>query len=239
MASIMHPLVSALKGFRDALLAPAEDPRELPDGDVPGPPTGRQNGRPGPEQRRIDLEAGFSVIGSETGLKALHELVEEYRQLQPVLGRKRTTDPLSVVHIPALVELAYDQGLSVLDDALELAQAIRLPEGNSLEVEVSRLQEQIEGLQQENADDPRLAMWLERLTSYRELHGMIGRQQLRLDELLHQCGRCQASLQRTRIELAAIRANSSGANVDAVTDTLRKTISQARGVQEELQRLGL
>ena len=76
------------------------------------------------------------------------------------------------------------------------------------------------------------------MATHRELLEMIVRQTVRLEELLHQSQRCQTSLQRTRIELATLRADRSAANVDSVTDSLRKTISQARGVQDEMKRLG-
>ena len=55
----------------------------------------------------------------------------------------------------------------------------------------------------------RLRMKEELLASHRELLEMIAQQQVRVDELFHQSHLCQASLHRTRIELAAIRADTS------------------------------
>ena len=78
----------------------------------------------------------------------------------------------------------------------------------------------------------------ETLASRTELLEMIQRQQLRIDRLLHQAGQCQACLQRTRIELAALRAERSETSVGTVTETLRLTILQAREVREEMKRLG-
>ena len=58
------------------------------------------------------------------------------------------------------------------------------------------------------------------------------------DKLLYQSDRCEASLHRTRIELAALTAESSETSVSAVTETFEKTINQAKEVREELKRLG-
>ena len=198
-----------------------------------------------PERTRLDLERsrealgrGFSRLNSDVGLKVLHDMASEYEQLRPVLDSKRETDPLSVAHIPALVEEAYRQGLSVLEDALELTQSIHLPDVQRLEAEVVRLEREIQSLRGDETQGARVKMREETMASHKELLDMIKQQQLRVDELLHQSDRCQASLHRTRIELAALRADSSGTSVTAVTETLRRTIDQARGVQEEMKRLG-
>ena len=76
------------------------------------------------------------------------------------------------------------------------------------------------------------------MASHRERLEMIDQQQFRVDELLYQCDRCEASLSRTRIELASLQAGSSDSSVSAVTETLRRTITQAKEVQEEMRRLG-
>ena len=184
------------------------------------------------------LEKGFSEVGSEPGLGALRQLEHEYQQLAPLLQRRRATDPLSVAHLPALAEETYRQGLSVLEDALELARTVNSADVDKLEGQAAQLEAETRSLSEDGEQDTRLKMRREALATHRELLEMIVRQTLRLDELLHQSQRCQTSLQRTRIELATLRADRSAANVDSVTDSLRRTISQARGVQEEMKRLG-
>ncbi len=67
---------------------------------------------------------------------------------------------------------------------------------------------------------------------------MINQQQYQADELLFQCSRCEASLSRTRIELASLQAGSSETSVSAVTESLQRTIDQAKEVQAELKKLG-
>ena len=238
MKGILGPLNMIPKFFRNVLLAPAQDPWE-----VHG--TVYQGQQRLPERTRLDLERsrealgrGFSRLNSDVGLKVLHDMASEYEQLRPVLDSRRETDPLSVAHIPALVEETYRQGLSVLEDALELTQSIHLPDVQRLEAEVVRLEREIQSLRGDETQGARVKMREETMASHKELLDMIKQQQLRVDELLHQSDRCQASLHWTRIELAALRADSSGTSVTAVTETLRRTIDQARGVQEEMKRLG-
>ena len=76
------------------------------------------------------------------------------------------------------------------------------------------------------------------MASHKERLDMIKQQELRVDKLLYQCDRCEASLHRTRIELASLKTESSETSVSAVTETLQRTINQAKEVQEELKRLG-
>ena len=238
MIEILRRLIHLPKDWQKALLASAEDPH-----DRFGTADERQQGLPprrGPDLKHMRefLRGGFSKVNSDTGLKVLQELVYEYEQLQPVLSRRKETDPLSVVHIPALAEETYRQGLSVLEDALELTRAIYLPDVQRLEAEVVRLEREIEALSRDGTQTARVKMREETVASHRELLDLLQQQQLRVDELLHQSDRCQASLHRTRIELAALRADSSDVSVSAVTETLRRTINHAREVQEEMKRLG-
>ena len=59
-----------------------------------------------------------------------------------------------------------------------------------------------------------------------------------MDALLYQAKRCEASLGKTRIELAALKVDASETGVSAVTEGLRVTIERAREVQEELKGMG-
>ena len=238
MKGILHRLALIPKSFRDALLAPAQDPRQVY-GIVY-----QWQGAPVPETLQLDhirqnLERGFSQVGSDAGLGALRELEHEHAQLLPLLNRRKATDPLSIARIPALAEETYRQGLSILEDALELARTVHATDVSRLEETVAQLERDTEAMDGDETQAQRLRMRQESLATQRELLQMITRQRLRVDELLHQSHRCQTSLQRTRIELATLRADRSGANVDAVTETLSRTINQAKEVQDEMKRLGL
>jgi hypothetical protein len=195
-------------------------------------------GDPELAQLQESLKNGFASIKSGEGLKALQELVYEFTQLQPILGRRRETDPLAVAHIPALAEETYRQGLSVLEDALDLVRSVDPPDMQRLGAEITELEKEIESLRRDPTQERRQKIREERLASHKERLEMMKQQQLRVDELLHQSDRCGASLHRTRMELAALKADSSEESVNAVTATLRLTINQAKGVQEELKRLG-
>ena len=141
-------------------------------------------------------------------------------------------------HLPALVEETYRRGLSVLEDALELMRAASTPGGERLEGEIAALEREIEKAKADEGQAERLKIKEATLASHRERLDMLDRLQLRVDQLLYQAHRCEASLHHTRVELAAIRTGGSEASVDSVVEALRGTIHQAKEVQEELRRLG-
>lgn len=188
------------------------------------------------ERLRDDLQTGFSSVNSVAGLKALQELVYEYEQLQPVIRRRAETDPLSVARVPGLAEETYRQGLGVLGGSLELMRAIHSPYTRKLEAELADLEKEVESLRGDETQAERLRVREETVASHKERLALIKDQQLRVDDLLRQSDGCEASLQKTRIELAALRADSS--DVAAVTATLESAINHAKEVQQELKSLG-
>ena len=198
-----------------------------------------QRGQTELQRLKDDIQTGFSRINLAEGLKALQELVYEYDQLQPALDRGRETDPLAVAHIPALAEETYRQGLGVLAGCLDLMREIRSPNNQKLEAEVADLETQIGAMEKDDTQMERLNMLKATVASHKERLGLIQQQSLRVDGLLHQSDSCEASLHRTRIELAALKADNLDARVSAVTDALQSTINQAKEVQEELKKLGL
>jgi phage shock protein A len=179
------------------------------------------------------------LLGS--GFKTLLELEYEYRQLQVVLGQRRETDPLSVTYVPALAEETYQQGLGTLGDALSLIRAIRSPGREKLERRLNELEQEVEALAKEDSEEARatIAFRREALVSVRERLGMVQRQHVRIEDLLHQCDECVSALNRTRVELAALKVEGSGTSVEAATESLRKAIDEAKAVQEELRSLGI
>lgn len=176
-----------------------------------------------------------------SGFKTILELEFEYRQLQSVLERRKGTDPLSIAYLPDLGEETYLQGLSILKDALDLAEAIRSPSRETLEREIGQMEAEAQELKQQGTEvsQVRARFREERVASHRQRLEMVQRQQLRIDDLMHQGGRCVAALNQTRVELAALKVEGARSNVDAVTESLQKTIKEAKEVQEELKRLGL
>jgi hypothetical protein len=151
-------------------------------------------------------------------------------------GRRLTF--ITVAHIPPLAEDACRQGLSVLEDALELMRAVDGPERERLEADTAELEREIETLREDETQAGRVILTQEKLTSHQERLNMIKQQRLRVHELLNQCGRCEASLDRTRLELAGFNADRAELSVGEVTQTLRRTIDQAKEIQEELKKSG-
>ena len=184
------------------------------------------------------LRRGFLSSNSAEGLKALLDLVHEYEQLQLILDRKKDTGLLSVAYIPNLAEETYRQGLRVLADAQRLTQAIHSSGKERLEAEIVVLDREIESLKMDETQAARVKIREDTVTTHKERLDLLKLQQLRVDGLLHQCQRCEASLARTRIELVVLQADSTEMSVDAVTERLRRTIDQAKEVTEELNRLG-
>jgi hypothetical protein len=126
-----------------------------------------------------------------------------------------------------------------LSDALELAAAVQSPERTRLAAAAVALESELAAPEAGAMEEARLAMKVEALTSHRERLEIMRQHEFRIEELLHHCGRCEASLDRARMELVALKAESSAASVTAVTATLKRTIEEARSVQDELKRLGL
>ena len=186
---------------------------------------------------RDALKNGFAQAGYQPGAKGFESLENEYMQLLPVVERQQETDLLSVAHIPALAEETYRQGLNVLMDALRLTQLIQSSSADRLKSEIAAMEREIETFRKED-QIARAEIREATVTSHSERVDLLEQQQLRVDELLYQANRCEASLARTRIELVALQAGSSGSSVSIVTESLQSTIHQTKEVQEELKRLG-
>ena len=178
----------------------------------------------------------FSV-GDTEGLRILNELVSEYELVQTALRRECDTDPLSMAHIPVLAREAFQRGLSILSDAIELIEAAGSMRKESLKQEVSELQNKIEASKKDKNQIEWLLIKEDRLAFYKQRLTMLDQAQLRVDQLLFQAERCEASLHRTRIEVAAVRTGGSETNVDSVIQALEATIYQVKEVQEELRKI--
>jgi hypothetical protein len=184
------------------------------------------------------LEQGFDEINSQEGLKILHGLEHEYRQLQPVLQHGEEADLLSISNLAVLVRETYLQGLNVLEHALELERAAGSTDPGQLQAEIESLEGKAAATKQNPASAESLQLLQEKIDFNRERLAMLENLHLRVEGLLHQAERCQASLSKTHIDLADLKAGASGASVDAVIVTLQKTIERAMEVQAELKKLG-
>ena len=187
---------------------------------------------------RETLKTGFSELEFAPGLKALVDLDYEYEQLQLVLVRQDETASISMSHIPGLAAATYQQGLNVLANGLQLSQAIHASNKTKLEEEIAEIEREIGSLKEDASQARRVSIREETVAILKDRLVMINQQHARVDELFYQCDRCEASLARTRIEVAALQAGSSGPSVSSVTETLQGTIDQAKEIQEELKKLG-
>ncbi len=190
------------------------------------------------EQIRELLMAELTAIDFTTGLKALSDLNHEYEQLQLVLDRQEEGSSMSNAHIPGLARETYREGLNVLTNGLQLSRAIHTSNRKELEAEIVQIEKEIEVLGKDDRQQMRVKLREEMVTLHRERLEMTDQQQYRLDELLFQCDRCEASLSRTRMEMASLQAGRSETSVNSVTEALQRTIAQAKEIQEELKKLG-
>jgi hypothetical protein len=188
---------------------------------------------------REALECELSAIDAPAALEVLQRLVEEYAQLQQLLDRKRGTDLVTLSPVSVLAEQTFRIGLGLLQDTLELLQTARPSERHRLQSKVLELSQQIEALPLRDVHDERKAILESTRRSHQDRLNIMDKQVLQVDQLLHLAGRCEASLHRTRMELAALNATDSERSVREATERLQNTIEQAKDIQEELKTLAL
>ena len=156
-----------------------------------------------------------------------------YDSFQDELMNKSIPDSMSLAQIPGLGKDTYRRGLSVLVDALRLMTAIHSPTNQRLEKELAEMENKIETLKGERRENAE-----KRIASRRELLDRVEELRLQADKLLLQCDSCEASLQMTRLDIAAINSDTAESSVSALTSTLQATINHAKEVQAELKLLG-
>ena len=183
------------------------------------------------------VRTGFKKTNTTDGLNALTDLVHEYQKILQVVEYKKEIDPLALVHIPALVEETFLQGLSVLSDVLELSKIIHQSDRCNLEKKLNATEKEIKSLRLHEAQSPLLEIKKASAQSYKERLKMIDQQALRHSVLLYQCTRCETSLHKTRVELTVLKTENSERRISAVNETLRLTIKQAQEIQEEFKKL--
>jgi len=173
---------------------------------------------------------------------SLVQLISEYEQLQTALSQQRATDPLSTSLIPGMAEETCRRGLGVLSDALELMQIFQTPGRTSvrfkLEKQIAGLVKDIQALKSNPDQVEIIKVKKESLIFCKKRLDMLNQLQLHIEQLLYHAQRCEAALQTTRVELAAVRAGSSKSSVDSVIEVLQERINQVKEVQDELTKMG-
>ena len=181
------------------------------------------------------LDVGFGDVGSNEGAATLHALNAEWGQLEPVLLDRKATDPLSLGEALNVSRETYERGLSALRDALALLSSAGLAERKRLEWEIAQLTGEInadaEGGYRQQIKQDTLSLHEQRLRLLEQL-------EMGAAHLIFQARRCEVALQRTRVEIAAMRYGGAGEGIDAVVQALSTTMEQVKEVQEELKRYG-
>ncbi len=190
------------------------------------------------EQLHARLIEGFTETRRAEGHHILRDLDYEFQELRTLIARHKQTDLLTLSYLPALVDETLHQGLIVLDDALELARATPSGLDHRLELEMKELEEKVRQAGIENGKPDRVRLWQEQIDANRRQLDMLGRERLRLDGLFQQARKCQVALHDTRVQVASLKAETGTVSMNAVLETLQRTIDQARAVQEEMRKLG-
>ena len=187
---------------------------------------------------RQSLETELEQIDSTEGLRVLTGLVGEFDRLRLALGRQDGAQLLSLSHLSGLATEVYGRGLGVLSHALELMTLVRSPGREGLVRQIAELEAEVGASKVDEKQAERRGIRESRLASHRQRLDMLDQLQLGVDRLLFQADKCEASLHRARIEVAAIRTGTSEWGVDSVIEALRRTIGQVKEVQEDLKKLG-
>ncbi|HEX9117343.1 MAG TPA: hypothetical protein VGA61_14845, partial [Anaerolineae bacterium] len=189
-------------------------------------------------QQRSRLAEGFKETRLAEGHYVLRDLDYEYEQCQAVIARHTENGPLSLSYLPVLVDETYRQGVSVLEDTFDLAQAINSPKDQRLDAEIKELEVRISASAGLAGEEARSKLWQEKLAGLRRRQETIGKGRLRIEELLQQASRCETALNLTRVEVANLKADNWTVSINAVLENLQKTIDQAKAVQDEMRKLG-
>jgi len=192
----------------------------------------------GLRQRHRSLREGFDALGHAAGVNALERLTDEYDRLQPSLNFSDEFDLISGSQVEELTDETYRRGISVLADALTLAEAAHTPGVDEIAREITGLESEIKTLGDFDGQAGRLDIKKNLLASLRRQLAELNQLQVNVDELLYQSHRCEVSLHHARIELAAIKAGNRGSAVSSVIGALEGTIRRAKEVQAELKSLG-
>lgn len=190
------------------------------------------------QELRETLRNGFTNIGSVEGEKALTRLANDFDQLRGLIKGWPHSSLVSITQIQVLTEQTYRQGLNVLNSVLDLLMAIEASDKKGLAVDVQALETEIEDLIQDDAQIARLEIRRAMLSEIRGRLELLNVQELRAEEFLLKSSLIEGSLNRTRMELATLKVDSSESGVNSVTEALQKTIDQARNVLDEMRELG-
>lgn len=181
------------------------------------------------------IETGLANAGSGEGAAAARALGVEWNQLRRLFEVRKATDPLALGRAATIAEETFQSGVNALKDARDLLATTDMTERRKLQWEITELTEEIEqsGVEEKSSDlrQHRLDMRRKRLESIDEL-------QEASERLVLQARRCEETLQRTRVDLAAMRYGGTDERIDGVVTALNDTMKQVREVREELKRYG-
>lgn len=184
------------------------------------------------------LHAGFAEVRSIEGERALLRLVNEFGHLRSLVEGWPNTSLVSISQIRVLAEQTYRQVLNILSSVLDLLLAIEVTDKAGLEADIKSQAEEIEELVGDETQAERLKIKRAMLSELRKQMERVNLQELRAEEYLLKSSLIEGSLNQTRMELAALKVDSSEGGGNEIAEALQITIDNARGVLDEMRELG-
>jgi hypothetical protein len=184
------------------------------------------------------LRRGFTNINSQEGIHSLEGLSDEFIQLREIFNNWPHSNLVALGDIPPLSEQTYRQGLDILNNVLELLNAVGTSNVERLKSQVRSLEREVKSLEASDDTGTRLQIRRTRLHDLKERLTLIDRQGLRAEEFLLRANLMEGALHKTRMDLNDLKIDGASRDVDEVRSSLQNTIDQALGVLDEMRELG-
>ena len=179
----------------------------------------------------------FAILKFGKGTSALLSLTSEYQKFERMLVRAKVSD-LVLTDVPDLAETTFRQGLNLLTIVVGLAEVVFSPDIANLKSEVEELELELDLLRKAANAESLVSIVEAKILSRNDRLSVIRDQALRIEKALYQCDRCQASIQRTRIEVSALIAESLNSGLVDTSQLLQKAMIEAKEIQDEVKKLG-
>lgn len=183
------------------------------------------------------LRKGFEKIQSEKGLGYLSKLETEYKGLKLLLENGRIEETvLNLKRISKLTSSLYQQGLSFLSQALNVAEQLNTSSRDNLLAESEELKTELGRC---TPGSTLYNMVTERLASNAKSLSTVKGYSEKLDEYFCQVGLCRDSIREIRLEIPELLGNKPKDEFEKVMLELRTRVELAQRVQAEYTKQGV
>jgi len=183
------------------------------------------------------LREGFEKVHLEEGLKHLARLEAEHKGLSTLLDSSGVEDTvLNLERVSKLTSSLYQQGLSFLAKALNVAEQLSASSKEDLVAESEELKTELgkctPGSTLHNMVAERLASNTKSIRIVKEFHE-------KMDEYFCQVGLCRDSIREIRLGLPELIGNKPRDEFDKILLELKTRVELAQRVQAEYTKQGI